>query len=814
MFKTKISLIVLLFTMVLSAQAPQKPSSTALYNQLQKINFFGKVLYVAAHPDDENTKMITYFANKYHAETAYLSLTRGDGGQNLIGAELREKLGVIRTQELLAARRTDGGRQFFTRANDFGYSKTPNETFTIWNKDQVLADVVQLINEFQPDVIINRFDHRTPGTTHGHHTASAILSLKSYDLVKHKPQRVFFNTSWWFFGSQEKFEATDKSNFFALDINEFYPTLGKSNNEIAALSRSQHRCQGFGTTGSRDQETEYLELLKGDLPKNNSVFDGINTTWSRIEGGKEIGFILNQVSENFDFKNPEVHIDEILRAYNLVLNLKNSHWKTSKIADLKQLIKGILGLYLEADSENESSTRNENINLKIEAINRSNATVMLKKVSVLGIEIVNEISSLENTKALVLEKGITIPNNQPYSNLFWLDAPFTDGMYTVSDASKRNLPEEQNLNVDFTLEVNGTDITFTEQLVHKFNTPENGETFLKHSILPEWSVSIKESVVVFDEAAAKEIEVNVTANRENSSGVLKLNVPKNWSYSPKEIKLNAEQTNSKHFFTVTPPKENSEAEITAEISNLKDERFTKNTVTIDYAHIPKQTVLETASFKAIRLNLKKANTTIGYLMGAGDDVGKQLESLGYKVTYLNEEAVNIEQLSSFDAIILGIRAFNTNAYLANKNKVLFDYVKQGGNLIVQYNTAHRLVTKKLAPYPLSLSRDRITDENAKVKLLNPKHAAMNYPNAITTADFNGWVQEQGLYYPNKWDDAFTALLEANDPEEKPTQGALLIAPYGKGNYVYTGLSFFRELPAGVPGAIKLLANLIALPKNE
>ena len=201
-------------------------------------------------------------------------------------------------------------------------------------------------------------------------------------------------------------------------------------------------------------------------------------------------------------------------------------------------------------------------------------------------------------------------------------------------------------------------------------------------------------------------------------------------------------------------------------------------------------------------------------MGAGDDVGKQLESLGYKVTYLNEEAVNIEQLSSFDAIILGIRAFNTNAYLANKNKVLFDYVKQGGNLIVQYNTAHRLVTKKLAPYPLSLSRDRITDENAKVKLLNPKHAAMNYPNAITTADFNGWVQEQGLYYPNKWDDAFTALLEANDPEEKPTQGALLIAPYGKGNYVYTGLSFFRELPAGVPGAIKLLANLIALPKNE
>ncbi len=814
MFKAKINTLALLFTCFLSAQAPQKPNSAELYNQLQKINFFGKVLYIAAHPDDENTKLITYFANKHHAETTYLSLTRGDGGQNLIGAEMREKLGAIRTQELLAARRTDGGKQFFTRANDFGYSKTPNETFTIWNKEQVLADVVQLINTFQPDIIVNRFDHRTPGTTHGHHTASALLSLESYDLVKHKPQRVFFNTSWWFFGSQEKFEAADKSNFFALDINEFYPTLGKSNNEIAALSRSQHRCQGFGTMGSRDKETEYLELLKGDLPKNNSVFDGINTTWSRIEGGEAIGKILDKVAADFNFKNPAIHIHEIVKAYQMVLALKDSHWKTNKTNELRELIKGVLGLYLEANTETETSTRNSEVKLKIEALNRSNASVLLKKVSVLGLEVSNENSILENTKALILEKQLTIPNNQAYSNLFWLEEPFTDGMYSVANKDKRNLPEEQNLDVNFTLEINGVEIIFTEQLVHKFNTPENGETFLKHSILPEWSVAIKENVVVFDQANPKEIEVTVTANQKKSLGVLKLNVPKNWSYSPKEIELNSNQVNSKHIFTVTPPLENSEVEITAEITNAKGERFTKNTVTIDYPHIPKQTLLETASFKAILLNLKKANTNIGYLMGAGDDVGKQLESLGYTVTYLDEKALNLEQLTAFNAILLGIRAFNTNNYLAEKNKVLFDYVKQGGNLIVQYNTSHRLVTNEIAPYPLSLSRDRITDEKAKVLFLKPEHPVMRFPNQITTADFNGWVQEQGLYYPNKWDKAFTPILESNDPEEEPLQGALLIAPYGKGNYMYTGLSFFRELPAGVSGAIKLLANCIALPKNE
>ena len=350
--------------------------------------------------------------------------------------------------------------------------------------------------------------------------------------------------------------------------------------------------------------------------------------------------------------------------------------------------------------------------------------------------------------------------------------------------------------------------------MHKFNTPENGETFLKHSILPEWSLAIKENVVVFDQANPKEIEVTVTANQKNSLGVLKLNVPENWSYSPKEIELDSNQVISKHIFTVTPPLENSEVEITAEITNDIGERFTKNTVTIDYPHIPKQMLLETARFKAIRLNLKKANTNIGYLMGAGDDVGKQLESLGYTVTYLDEEALNLEQLTAFNAILLGIRAFNTNKYLAEKNKVLFDYVKQGGNLIVQYNTSHRLVTNEIAPYPLSLSRDRITDEKAKVRFLKPEHSVMRFPNQITPPDFNGWVQEQGLYYPNKWDKAFTPILESNDPEEEPLQGALLIAPYGKGNYIYTGLSFFRELPAGVSGAIKLLANCIALPKNE
>ena len=315
MQKIILSFVISFFSLtLLQAQKPITPSSSEIFESLQKLNFLGSVLYIAAHPDDENTRLISYMSNHVKARTGYLSLTRGDGGQNLIGSEIRELLGVIRTQELLAARRIDGGEQFFTRANDFGYSKHPDETLAIWNKKDVLSDVVLAIRKFQPDIIINRFDHRTPGTTHGHHTSSAILSFEAFDLANNKsaypellkeagvwqPKRLFFNTNSWFYRTQKEFDEANKENRISFDIGTYYPLKGESNNEMASVASSQHLSQGFGRLSQRGTQNEYVEFLKGDpLNNNDDIFAGIDTSWNRIKGGKAIGDIVYEIENNF-----------------------------------------------------------------------------------------------------------------------------------------------------------------------------------------------------------------------------------------------------------------------------------------------------------------------------------------------------------------------------------------------------------------------------------------------------------------------------------------------------------------------------------
>ena len=810
----KITLILLLVVCFKSfSQAPKKPSSNDIYEQIEKLNFLGKVLYVAAHPDDENTRLISYFSNHYHAETAYLSLTRGDGGQNLIGNELREKLGAIRTQELLAARRIDGGKQFFTRANDFGYSKEPNETFAIWNKQEVLEDVIQTIETFQPDIIINRFNHRTPGTTHGHHTASAILSLEAYEVLNTKPKRVFFNTSWWFYGSQENFDKADKSNLVAIDANVYFASKGLSNYEIAALSRSQHKCQGFGTTGSRGSETEYLELLKGEMPASGNIFDGIDTSWNRIQGGKEIGMILHKVQENFNFNNPSVHIPELIKAYNLISNLKNDHWKTTKQKQLSSIIEACSGLYLEAVSNHESVTKLEDFSINIEATNRSNTQVKLISVNVLNTnDVVKNENIKNNTNFSFSIDKVRVPGSFDYSNLFWLKEKATVGMYTVSNKSIRILPQEElQYPVIFKLNIEGEIIEFVKNLVYKKNMPESGETYMPFTILPDVTTEALNKVTIFNSNQSKEFKVKIKAHKDNVAGFVKLQTNDNWAISPKQISFNINAKNEEQtvIFIVTP----SEKEITSNlniIANINGNEINKELVQIDYAHIPKQTILQNSEAKIVRLNVQTKGKNIGYLMGAGDEVAKNLENLDFNVTFLNPNEITFENLQKFDAVILGIRAFNVIEELKYKNKILFDYVQNGGNLIVQYNTTNNLLTNEIAPYNIKLSRDRVTNENAAVTFLSTNHQVLNKPNKITTEDFKNWVQEQGLYYPSEWSNEFIPILASNDEGESAKKGALLIAKYGKGNYIYTGLSFFRELPEGVSGAYRLLANIIAL----
>ncbi|WP_426430003.1 PIG-L family deacetylase [Winogradskyella sp. HB-48] len=833
MHQIKLYLFLFLGSLVsLQAQQPKKLNASEIYEAIQKLNVLGSVLYVAAHPDDENTRLISYMSNQVKARTAYLSLTRGDGGQNLIGPEIRELLGVIRTQELLAARRIDGGEQRFTRANDFGYSKHPDETLNIWNKDDVLADVVWAIRTFKPDVIINRFDHRTPGRTHGHHTSSAMLSMEAFDLANDsskyasqlqytdtwQPKRIFFNTSWWFYGSQENFENADKSNMLNFDIGVYYPSKGMSNNEVAALASSQHLCQGFGRLSQRGTEQEYIEFLKGEpLDESNSVFAGIDTSWNRIEGGAAIGKILNAVEQNFNFKNPTSHLPQLLEAYRLLQNIKDEHWKTIKIKELKTIIEACAGLYLEVSANTAQTAPNSTVSLNIEVLNRSSADIKLLSYKFSTIETDNskQIQLLENQK-FTFNEGITIPKNTHYTTPYWLNKKSTLGMYHVDNPAWIGKPETPRaVTVDFNLNIAGTPITITKPVVYRYSKPDKGELYRPFEIIPEVSASISDKVFIFDNDHQKDIEVTVKAGRDAVEGYVQLAYPNDWNVYPEKQKIEIVNKGDiqKVVFTVYPPKGQSEGFITP-IININGEFYTDELIEIDYSHIPYQTVLMPSMSKIVRLDIEKRGNNIGYIEGAGDVVPESLRQIGYNVTLIKPEQISAENLMNFDAIVVGIRAYNVLDDLKFKQKFLLDYVKEGGNMIVQYNTSRGIKTDNIAPYDLRLSRDRVTDEAAEVTILQPNHPLLNFPNKITFQDFEGWVQERGLYFPDEWSGEFTPLLAMNDKGETSKEGSLLVAKYGEGNYIYTGLSFFREFPAGVSGAYRLFANLLSAGKEK
>jgi len=826
--------IALLFLpLSLLSQAPKKLTSADIYHSVQKLNFLGKALYIAAHPDDENTRLISYLSNNTKAQTAYLSLTRGDGGQNLIGSELRELLGVLRTQELLAARRIDGGQQFFTRANDFGYSKHPNETLKIWNKEVVLGDVVRIIRDFKPDVIINRFDHRSPGSTHGHHTSSAMLSVEAFDLVNDpksypeqlsttgiwQPKRLFFNTSWWFYGSEEKFEKADKSKMLQMDIGTYYPILGISNNELASLASSQHLCQGFGRLSTRGSQNEYVELLKGDLPENkNNLFDGINTTWSRVEGGETIGKILYAVEQNFDFKNPSKHLPELLKAHKLINTITDVDWKNSKLKEIEAIILAVSGLFLEASAESASSNPGNNFKVNIEALNRSTIMVSLKAITVPSATAISPNISLSNNDKQNFEIDVVVPEGTKYTSPYWLNEKGTLGTYKVTDASLIGKPETPRaFYANFLLDFGGYEITFEKPIVYKYARNDKGELYEPFEVLPEATARFNDKVLIFADEKSKEVPVTVKAHKDNLKGEVQFCYSEGWvvDQETKPFEIAKKGDEQIIMFTLTPP-ENEDENYISPIVRINGKALTKELVTITYDHVPTQSVLLPSETKVVRLNIERLGENIGYIVGAGDEVPTSLEQIGYKVILVDPLTIQEGSLAKFDAVVVGIRAYNVVKELKFKQRFLLDYVKNGGNLVVQYNTAGRWDKQfsNIAPFDLKLSRDRVTDENSEVRILAKEHSLVNFPNPIAAKDFDGWVQERGLYFPNEWDSAFTPILSMQDEGETAKKGSLLIAPYGKGNYIYTGLSFFRELPAGVSGAYKLFANMLSVGKEK
>ncbi len=824
------ALVFILCSIYGHSQAPKKLNAVEIHESIKKLNFLGTVLYLAAHPDDENTRMISYFSNEVHARTGYLSITRGDGGQNLIGPEIRELLGVIRTNELLKARATDGGEQFFTRANDFGYSKHPDETLRLWNKEAVLNDVVKIIRKFRPDIIINRFNAESAGKTHGHHTSSAILSTEAFDLAADPlyksngeaawaPKRLFFNTHWWFYGSQEEFDKIDKSNMIWIDTGVYFPEKGLSNSEIASLSRSMHKSQGFGSTGTRGSDKEYIELIRGaELGDSQNVFEGINTTWTRVKGGAEIQSILLKVEKNFDFRNPSKSIPALLEAYSLISNLDDEYWRAYKTKQIKEIIASCAGLYLEAVSEVSTATKNESLGIKFEAINRSNRKISLESIKIMPQETELEVGkALGNNESYSTEQKIKMNDQMRLTSPYWLEQKGSLGMYKVEDPSLIGKPvSPHDLQAAFVVDFEGTQIEFVKDIVFKYNDPVDGEVYQPFELVPDVTAEIASKVVIFNEFQQREIPVRLKAFRDNVKGFLELKVPAGWTVRPNQIEFELGKTGEESTlnFVVSPPEDQSEGHIKP-VVHMNGFTFDKTMAEINYDHIPRQLVLLPSESKVVRLNLMRKGQKIAYIKGAGDEVPKYLRQIGYEVTEIEPNGLSEGKLKNFDALILGIRAYNTIPELKLKQEVIFEYVKRGGNVIVQYNTNHRLVVEdNLAPYMLQLSRDRITDENARVTFLDPDHEVMNFPNKIVEEDFNGWVQERGLYFPNKWAEEFSPILSFQENGDEPMNGSLLVAKYGKGHYMYTGLSFFRELPAGVPGAYKLFTNMISVGKNN
>ncbi|HIO73393.1 MAG TPA: PIG-L family deacetylase [Flavobacteriales bacterium] len=787
---------------------------------IKKLNVLGNVLYLAAHPDDENTRFISYCANEMLYNTAYLALTRGDGGQNLVGPEIREELGIIRTQELLAARRTDGGKQFFTRAIDFGYSKTSSETQEIWNREKVLADIVWVIRKFRPDVIVSRFPVGGYGG-HGHHVASAELGVEAFEKAADKTafpeqlkwvstwraQRIVVNTGrWW-----KKDISADDEGVVAHDIGSYVEELGLSCNELASLSRTMHKSQGFGSTGKRGEHEEFFEHLGGTQAKA-SLFEGYSTTWDRVEGSANIQKSIEAIIEGYDIAEPSKSIRGLLDLRSNLKNLKDEFWRGTKLVEVDQIIQACAGLFLEAKCGDFSASPGDSIHVDFELVNRSDSKITVAGISskILGANL--PIAKLmSNNLKFDIKEGYVLPASAKYSQPYWLEKTGTLGTYDVSNQELIGTPEnDPAIEFDITLDVAGHKLVYTIPLIYKWNDPVKGEQYRPFAITPPVFVNFSESILIFADDNSKVLNLLIKSAVDNFSGKVQIKAPKGWQLNKSEwdIKLENKGDEQKITAILKPTSKAVDGSITAQVIS-GGVQYNMALSTIEYDHIPTQLYFPRSEAKLVHIDLENKGSLVGYIEGAGDVIPQSLEIIGYDVDILQESDLKPENLKKYSSIVLGIRALNTNERIDFIMPALLDYAKAGGTLILQYNTKHRVKTDNFAPYPLKLSRDRVTEEDAEVTYLLPFHKILNSPNKITNADFDGWVQERGLYFPDEWDEKYDAVLGWNDKGEERKDGSLLVAEYGEGHYIYTGISFFRELPAGVPGAYRLLTNIIS-----
>ena len=809
------------FSIASSAQQVRPAKSSEIYRDLKTLKHIPKVLYLAAHPDDENTGLLSWLINEQNVETGYLSLTRGDGGQNLLGTEQGAALGLIRTHELLEARKLDGAQQFFTRAIDFGFSKNTDDTFKQWDADSITADVVWVIRKFRPDVIICRFPP-TAAAGHGQHAASAVVAEKAFKLAGDKnafpsqlkyvdvwqPKRLLWNTF--------RFGATNTTSESQLKVNvgQYDAQLGMGYGELAGLSRSLHKSQGAGTQSVAGLRTEYFSPVLGDVAKI-SLFDRIPMNWSD-KGVGDIDELIDIVLLSFDYNHPDKSLHSLLMLRKRIAALQDVNLRKDKLAVIDKIILSCTGFMGEVVTNQAEAIAGNSYNFRLNVISRSSEPVILEQVNWIN-QTDNLNRRVSGDSLLTIERKIQIPANSSITEPYWLEKQAKNAAtFSVANDTLIGLAENESaLNVSLLLKIENEKFTVKLPLSFKKLDPVKGDVVEQLRIVPALDLSFAEPVYFAKEKEALSVTMRLKANKNINYGKVSFKIGNTEIKSFTGINLAENTVTIKNFLI---PAEDlskiktSQNKLEAVFSSESNE-FNKGQVLIQYPHLPSLQYFLPATTWLIKGDVKVLAKRIGYIQGAGDLIPEFLRQAGLQVDVLSEaDILNPTKLASYDAVVTGVRVINTEKRIKNWQTALKTYVENGGTIVMQYNTTQDMALQDFGIYPFNIGGKRVTEENATVKFLVPNHKLLNYPNKITAEDFSNWVQERGAYFPDKWDDQYEPLFEMNDAGEEPLKGSTLYAKYGKGNFIYTPLAFFRQLPAGNVGAARLFFNFISAGK--
>ncbi|MGI9580239.1 PIG-L family deacetylase [Chryseobacterium sp. RRHN12] len=834
MFK-KVSTVFILgfYTVFCSAQQVRPLKSSEIYRDLKTLKHLPKVLYLAAHPDDENTGLLSWLINDQNVETGYLSLTRGDGGQNLLGTEQGAALGLIRTHELLEARKLDGARQFFTRAIDFGFSKNTTDTFKQWNADSITADVVRVIRQFRPDVIICRFPP-TAAAGHGQHAASAVVAEKAFKLAGDKnafpdqlkyvnvwqPKRVLWNT--FRFGGVN----TTAENQLKVTVGQYDAQLGMGYGELAGLSRSLHKSQGAGTQSVAGIRTEYFSHVIGE-PAKTTLFDGVTKTWTS-QGNADIDQALDQIITAFNFNEPARSLPALLALRKKIMMLNDSDLKKDKIKSLDHIILSCAGFMGEVVTQQAEAVAGDHYNFRLNLISRAANPVVLEDVKWLNqSESFNR--ALSKDSLITIQHDIQIPPDAALTEPYWLANPPADAAtFSVPDETLVGLPEaEPPLNVWVGLKIGPEKFQVKLPLSFKKLDPVRGDVVEALRIVPAVELKFTQPLYLVKENEDLHLSLNLKVNSDKQFSKGNLNLMYNGErLGGTDVNpFNGKDFTIDYVIPKTKLASINSSRLQLDAGFVADGvTYNKKQVLIQYPHLPSLQYFAPATVTVMKGDIQAKVKKVGYIEGAGDFIPEFLRIAGVQVDVLKDgdfygntdaSGGNSSQnkLSQYDAIVLGVRANNTEKKLGRWMPFLWSYVKAGGNLVMQYNTNQDTTVDQLGMYNFSIANKRVTEENAAVTFLNPNHKLLNFPNKITADDFKGWVQERGAYFPAQWDAAYEPLFEMHDTDEEPLKGSTLYARYGKGNFIYTPLAFFRQLPAGNAGAARLFFNFLSAQKN-